>query len=85
MLMVMSMATVIVHHLHIAIHKFNRLAVNGRTLNTFSTPTRLMTRHHTPAINPALRPTNTNLATPSPPSLKTACHIWHPHISAMPR
>jgi hypothetical protein len=77
MLMAMGMTTVTVLRLRMAIRKGSHLAVNGPS--TLKMPTGLMERlflhpvcQHTLAFHPTVRPTDTNLATRSPPSPKKA-------------
>ncbi len=81
MLLVMGMVTVTVLRLPMVIHKGNQLAANGPS--TLKTPMGLMERlflhlvcQHTLAFHPTVRPTDTNLATPSPLSPKKARPKW---------
>ena len=73
-LMALDMATVTVLRLRMAIQMGSHQAVNGPS--TLKMPTGLMVLHpvcqHTLAFHPTVRPTDTNLATPSPPSPKKA-------------
>ena len=73
-LMAMGMATVTVLRLPMVIHMGSHQAVNGPS--TLKMPTGLMVLHPvcqpTLAFHPTVHPTDTNLATPSPPSPKKA-------------